>query len=85
MAHGFVAAGGTRVLLAASMPMRPAVDAGEWSLRGTSPLRWSFWSCRQKLSPFSPSFRVRQFLVGCSESRDCGREGQVGSRKMLKD
>jgi hypothetical protein len=34
MAHDFVAAGGTCVLLAASMPMCPAAVSGERSLRG---------------------------------------------------
>jgi hypothetical protein len=34
MAHGLIAAGGTGVVFTATMPMHPAVVAGEWGPRG---------------------------------------------------
>jgi hypothetical protein len=75
MARRLVGAGGTGVLAADSMSMRPAVVPRVRSLRRSPPSpRRHRWSSRATLH------RIRQFLVGRGERADGGRESQIGRR-----
>jgi hypothetical protein len=80
----FVGAGCTCVPLAAAVPVRPTVVPRLWILcRPPQPCR----SCRRSRhwSSLCPSRRINQFLVGCSENPNGGREGQICSRKLLEN
>ena len=63
------------------MAVRPAVVAGARLLRCcvAADSRSSRWS---RSTPTRS--RIHEFLVNCGERRDGGREGQVGSRELLK-
>jgi hypothetical protein len=79
VANGLVGASCTRVLLADAVAVRPTTVAGEGIFCRPCPFRRS--PCRG--SPWTRC-RIHQFLVGRGESTNGGREGQVGSRELLK-
>ncbi len=80
MARRLVGAGGTGVLATDAMSMRPAVVPRVRSLR-RSPAS----SQSHRWSPRATRHRFRQFLVGCGERANGGRESQIGRRELLEN
>jgi hypothetical protein len=85
VARRLVGAGGTGVLLADAMAMRPAVVSRVRNLCRLHPSpRRHRWSPRS-WSPLGTRHRIHQFLVGCGEHADGGRESQIGQHKLLEN
>ncbi len=85
MAHRLVGASGTGVLLADAMTMHPAVVAWVRSLWRSPPSPWRPRWRPQCWGPLGTRHRIHQFLVGCGERADGGRESQIGQRELLED
>ena len=84
MARCLVGTGGTGVLTADAMAVRPTVVARVRSLRRPPPVRrLPRWSPPCRSPPATP--RIHQFLVGCGERGDGCRERQISRRELLKD
>ena len=80
MARRLVGAGGTGVLAADAMSMRPAVVPRMRSLCRSPPSpRRHCWRTR------ATRHRIRQFLVGGGERANGGRESQIGRRELLEN
>ncbi len=68
------------MLLADAMPVRPTVVPRMWSHHRSPPPRRS-----RRRSSLHPIRRIHQFLLGCGEGPNGGREGQICSRELLED
>lgn len=82
MPWGLRAASPTRVVLADTMAVGPAIVAREGLLRHTP--RWPRSCARLGRPPPLVRRRIRQLLVGRCERRDCRGQCKVGSNELLE-